>query len=101
MPPSVTIREHAATCLDLFSEAVLLVAQTESSNDQNGLLDEFGRFKLWMSNIGVFATLQSSLDYRLRDFGDIRDSFSRQLITIESRLRQRMFVLSPLEYYLF
>ncbi|KAL6695167.1 hypothetical protein J3F84DRAFT_400021 [Trichoderma pleuroticola] len=88
MPPSVTIRERAATCVDLFSQVVLLLSQTESSEDQNGLLDEFGRFKLWTSNIGVFADLHSSLDYRLRDFDDIKDSFTRQLITVENRLQQ-------------
>ncbi|KAL6825861.1 hypothetical protein J3E69DRAFT_380963 [Trichoderma sp. SZMC 28015] len=88
MSRSVTIRERATTCVDLFSQAVLTVSQTESSDDQNGLLDEFGRFKLWVSNIGVFADLHSSLDYRLRDFNDIKGSFTRQLITIESRLQQ-------------
>lgn len=92
MSRSVTIRERATTCVDLFSQAVLIVSQTESSDDQNGLLDEFGRFKLWVSNIGVFADLHSSLDYRLRDFNDIKGSFTRQLITIESRLQQRMLI---------
>ncbi|KKO99136.1 hypothetical protein THAR02_08748 [Trichoderma harzianum] len=84
----VTIRERATTCVDLFSQAILLLAQTESSEDHNSLLDEFSRFKLWTSNIGVFADLHSSLDYRLRDFNDIKDSFTRQLITVESRLQQ-------------
>ncbi|KAL7945745.1 hypothetical protein V8C42DRAFT_352759 [Trichoderma barbatum] len=88
MPPSITVGQHAATCLSLFSQGILLLAQTESSDDQNGLLDEFGRFKLWTSNIGVFAALHSSLDYRLRDVSDIKDSFSRQLATIENRLQQ-------------
>ncbi|KAM6484223.1 hypothetical protein HDV62DRAFT_315358 [Trichoderma sp. SZMC 28011] len=88
MPRNVTIRERATTCVDLFSQAILLLAQTESSEDHNSLLDEFSRFKLWTSNIGVFADLHSSLDYRLRDFNDIKDSFIRQLITVESRLQQ-------------
>ncbi|KAL5085404.1 hypothetical protein Trisim1_010631 [Trichoderma cf. simile WF8] len=88
MSRNVTIRERATTCVDLFSQAVLLLAQTESSEDHNSLLDEFSRFKLWTSNIGVFADLHSSLDYRLRDFIDIKDSFTRQLITVESRLQQ-------------
>ncbi|KAK4085634.1 uncharacterized protein Triagg1_624 [Trichoderma aggressivum f. europaeum] len=88
MSLNLTIRERAATCVDLFSQAILLLARTGSSDDQNGLLDEFGRFKLWASNIGIFADLHSSLDYRLRDFNDIKDSFTRQLITTESRLQQ-------------
>ncbi|PKK44837.1 hypothetical protein CI102_13256, partial [Trichoderma harzianum] len=90
MSRNVTIRERATTCVDIFSQAILLLAQSESSEDQNGLLDEFGRFKLWTSNIGVFADLHSSLDYRLRDFDDIKDSFTRQLITVENRLLQRI-----------
>lgn len=28
--------------------------------------DQLNRFNLWVSNIGVFATLKASLDYRLR-----------------------------------
>jgi hypothetical protein len=38
----------------------------------NILKNEAGRFNIWTSNIGVFAELKLSMDYRLRDAPDIR-----------------------------
>jgi hypothetical protein len=37
----------------------------------NRLEEQLARFKLWASNIGVFAARRWSLDYRLRDSPDI------------------------------
>src|ERR1700722_10325736 len=88
-----TIRENAKACLDLFSQGILLLTQSDASDAQRGLQDEFGRFKLWTSNIGVFTELHSSLDFRLREFSNIKKPFLRQLATIESRLCQCMFLL--------
>ena len=88
-----TIGENAKACLDLFAQGILLLAQDDAPDARRGLQDEFGRFKLWTSNIGVFAELHSSLDFRLREFSDIKEPFLRQLATIESRLRQCMFLL--------
>ncbi|KAJ5912619.1 hypothetical protein N7504_001502 [Penicillium tannophilum] len=41
--------------------------------------DEFGRFRVWISNIGAHKTCQSSLEYRLRDASHIRSQVMRQL----------------------
>lgn len=35
--------------------------------------DLTGRFNIWASNIGAFAPLHASLDYRLRDLADVKD----------------------------
>lgn len=83
----VTIRDNAKTCAELFFQ---VIRQSEDPVAQRSLSNEFGRFKLWTANIGVFAELHSSLDFRLREFDDIRDPFLRQLATIEIRLRQCM-----------
>lgn len=53
------------------------------------LQDELGRFNLWAGNIGVFAPLQASLDFRLIDVPDIRAQFLRQLDTLSITLTQR------------
>jgi hypothetical protein len=48
------------------------------------------------SNIVVFAELHSSLDFRSREFNDIKEPFVRRLATIESSLCQCMYpILSP------
>ncbi|KAG6356100.1 hypothetical protein INS49_015485 [Diaporthe citri] len=52
------------------------------------LQDELGRFNLWAGNIGVFAPLQASLDFRLIDVPDIRAQFLRQLDTLSITLTQ-------------
>lgn len=83
-----TIRKNAKACLDLFSQGLQLLNQSDVSDARRGLQDEFARFQLWTSNIGVFAELHSSLDFRLREFSDIKEPFLRQLATIESRLYQ-------------
>jgi len=88
-----TIRKNAKACLDLFSQGLQLLNQSDVSDARRGLQDEFARFQLWTSNIGVFAKLHSSLDFRLREFSDIKEPFLRQLATIESRLYQCMFLI--------
>ena len=35
--------------------------------------DLMGRFNIWASNMGVFATLHASLDYRLRDLEEVKE----------------------------
>jgi len=86
---SATIREKAKECLDLFAEAIRLLNGAHIVDIRIRLQDELGRFKLWATNIGVFAELQMSLDFRLREFKDVQETFLRQLAAIESRLLQR------------
>lgn len=44
------------------------------------LRDVAGRFNLWASNMGVFARLHASLDYRLRDLADVKELILEQLV---------------------
>ena len=87
---SETIRGSAEDCQDLFTKGVQPLCQNDNLDVQGRLMDEFGRFKLWTSNIGIFTELHSSLDFRLREFKDIKEPFLRQLATIKTRLLQRM-----------
>jgi hypothetical protein len=54
-----TIAEHASRCDGLFKEYLGIV------KDPTLLDDRSARFTLWMSNMGVFAPANVSLDYRL------------------------------------
>lgn len=89
-----TIGKCSKRCLDLFlqsADAVWDLQHGDSSRVKNSFQDEFARFKLWASNIGVFADVHASLDFRVRELPDVAELFLRQLDTIECRLDQRMF----------
>lgn len=44
--------------------------------------DDFEQFRVWAKHLGVFATDNSSLDYRLRDAAEIRRGIASLLRTI-------------------
>jgi len=50
------------------------------------LSDDFEQFRVWARNIGVFATDNSSLDYRLREAADARDGVVSLLETLNNDL---------------
>lgn len=99
MTDNVTIREQARGCFQLFKDclASCIPPETRKQHDtqavKDSIEDEFARFRLWLSNIGVFADTQLSLDFRVREIPDLRDLFLKHLDTVECRLNQRM--LSP------
>jgi hypothetical protein len=78
---SESINSCACTCDELFREL-----WSKGALFQDILQGERDKFSLWASNIGVFAELQSSLDFRLRDMDDIRGSIVAQLAIISSHL---------------
>ena len=50
------------------------------------LFDEHARLSLWSSNIGVFAEVQFSLDFRIRDEPDLQQAFIGHLEIIEDQM---------------
>lgn len=93
-----TIRKVSSRCLHLFVQNIdntkpLDRARTNVQTEES-LQDEFVRFKLWESNIGVFADVHASLDFRLREIPDVAELFLRQLSTIEERLQQGTYYFS-------
>lgn len=85
-----TIRKVSSRCIDLFVQNIENAKPLDRAEErsQGTIQDEFVRFKLWESNIGVFADVHASLDFRLREIPDIAELFLRQLDTIEERLDQ-------------
>jgi hypothetical protein len=65
-----------AVCLDAFRKLSTSNAHEEQIDKRAAILpqvsDEFGRFKVWSSNIGAHRSGRSSLDYRLRDASHIQ-----------------------------
>jgi hypothetical protein len=76
-----SINSLACTCDELFQEL-----WSKGTLFQDILQAERDKFLLWTSNIGVFAELQISLDFRLRDMDDIRGSIKAQLYIISIHL---------------
>lgn len=90
MEGSNTIRSLSKECFYLFNQHCEALKNDGSEPAKDGLQDEFARFKLWFYNTGVFAEVQLSLDFRLREMPDIRGLFLSHLDTIYCRLTQRM-----------
>lgn len=51
------------------------------------LCDEFEQFRIWARNIGVFASDNASLDYRLREAFEVKDGVVALLQSLLTHLR--------------
>jgi hypothetical protein len=78
-PNSVSIAAWA--CDELFREL-----WSRGTLYHDILQEEYDRFLLWVSGVGVFAELQLSLDFRLREMDDVRLSIVAQLTIISTHL---------------
>lgn len=84
-----TIQREARECRSLLADTLAHLSRHDPLSIGIELQDELGRFNLWAGNIGVFAPLQASLDFRLIDVPDVRTQFLRQLDTLSITLTQR------------
>lgn len=88
---SKTIAQESSVCLKGFRQCIDALGKldhTQALGPRNCLDDELDRFILWASNIGVFADINQSLDFRLQDIPDVVDLFLKQLEIISYRLNQ-------------
>lgn len=75
-----TIAASAEACHNLFIRCSdLLHGYNDGGTRWARLRDLTGRFNIWASNLGVFATLHASLDYRLRDLTDVKKVVLEQI----------------------
>jgi hypothetical protein len=74
--PHMAVAEQVAKCLTAFQlleHSCLQKGLTEDNRDIPSLLDdEFGRLKIWSSNLGAHRSGKSSLDFRLSDATELR-----------------------------
>lgn len=66
----MAVAKGVSVCLSAFLKLSASTANEEAISPQ--IIDEFGRFKIWASNIGAHRSGRSSLDYRLRDASHIQ-----------------------------
>ena len=84
---SVSVKD----CLTAFEDVIRTIDDGRSEEIFGPILtpwlDELGRFRVWLANIGAIQTGRSSLDYRLRDDSTIHDQFRELLDSLCKHLR--------------
>lgn len=89
-----TISEKARICLLSFETCLVQVIHLDDQS-QSLIENEFARFSVWTSNIGVFATGRASMDHRLREAPDVQKLVLGLLDVLRRRIDKCMW-LSPL-----
>ena len=84
-----TIYDHADACVALFNR-YLRDTQTTSKDLAE---EQCARFSIWASNVGVFASVRASLDYRLRDSPDIQRMIVELLVVIRRNIERGTYCL--------
>jgi hypothetical protein len=86
----MAIAGGVAVCLEAFRKLLASTAQEEQAEKHAIIVpqvsDEFGRFKVWSSNIGAHRSGRSSLDYRLRDASHIQKRVLQLLADLSQSL---------------
>jgi len=88
----MAIARRVAQCVDIFQQ-VSHVFGSKAGNETDETLptqfgEEFGRFKVWSSNIGAHQTGPSSLDYRLRESKTLQIRVSELLDSLKESLER-------------
>ncbi|KAF1985819.1 hypothetical protein K402DRAFT_464139 [Aulographum hederae CBS 113979] len=86
---SRTIFEAAEQCVERFHECLTQLQYMQDGTGSALVEDQYGRFSIWISNIGVFAPGHASMDYRLREAADIKDLVVRLLDTLLGHIGNR------------
>ena len=60
---------------------------------------EAERFSLWANNLGLYHRGHSSLDYRLREAGALRNLIGEFLADLKTSLDERMYRLSRFAFF--
>ena len=99
----MSISAGARSCLESFNDLFKL-PNRRGTSEQAMVENQFGRFKLWASNTGVFAGQRASMDYRLQDVPDLQRLVVRLLETLQDHIKDCLFspsLISVPEAFLF
>ena len=90
--PTISILKATHQCIQFFRRGLPRAHRDFSSpldpDSQACLENQFGRFKLWVGNIGVFAGGNASTDYRLRQDEDVKEIMIQMLARLKKNLEQ-------------
>lgn len=92
------IATHVRNCLDGFhgvcSEFINADRAVRNKVPPGTFHDAFGRFRLWVGNIGAHRKGRASLDYKLREASHIRDRVIELLQNLETVLREALEIVT-------
>jgi hypothetical protein len=93
-----SIANHVQKCLQGFHDACSKLAEAgpriRSKIPPGVMHDSFGRFRLWVGNIGAHRRGKASLDYKLREASHIRIRVSELLQNLESVLLEAQEIVT-------
>ncbi|KAL7917438.1 hypothetical protein ACQKWADRAFT_306811 [Trichoderma austrokoningii] len=96
-PSPATISGRARACFISFHECLRQIAPLDPQK-QSLVENEFARFSVWTSNIGVFASGRASMDHRLREAPDIQRLVIGMLEVINGRIEQYLGALKTINH---
>lgn len=87
-PPALgVIYDHADTCVELFARYL----RDRRTTSKDLAEEQRARFNIWAANMGVFADVRASLDYRLRDSPDIQNMIVELLVVMQRNIERGAF----------
>lgn len=91
----MSIAVEARKVVDLFERLSLVVPESDASArlDSAEVEDQYGRFKIFARNVGVFAAGHASLDYRLRQNEEAQAVARRLLLSLQWFLQRGMYMI--------
>ena len=98
LPTNSAIATRCGDCSTLFHQ--LSTAIQDNLSDSHNLCqitesfvqDELGRFRVWLGNVGAHRSGRISLDYRLREAANMRDSVLELLTDLGDNIREGRFI---------
>lgn len=82
----LSLRVAAGPCVNRFQQCISKDHNHTSTDESTWIDEQFVRFRVWYTNLGVFADGNASLDYRLRDCDEIRSLLLQLLHTLQRNL---------------
>lgn len=84
-----TLASKAEECIAAFQQCLNKAASIHS-RELSLVEDQLARFSVWAGNMKVFGSMRQSLDHRLREAQDVRDTFDALLEAIKYRTENCM-----------
>lgn len=84
-----TLASKAEECMASFQQCLHKAASVHP-RELSLVEDQLARFSVWTGNMRVFGSMRQSLDHRIREAQDVRDTFDALLEAIKYRTENCM-----------
>ena len=99
LPTNSAIATRCGDCSALFHQlstaiqGILAGSPNRYQITESFVQDELGRFRVWLGNVAAHRSGRISLDYRLREAANMRDSVLELLTDLGDNIREGRFIL--------